>query len=190
MRDSGNNNLTVGERHDPAATIRALSTSAPWQDLAPIHRSTAMALAMHAGVDGTAMPTIAELSLYTGYSHRSVRLALARLREVGLVCGRVGRSGWRDVLFGDRNPAASTPLLVVFDHIGGHEHIAPFRIDAALALTDPLAVCDVIREYAERVSGCHLQIDLDVHAGTGTLLDGREVLGGFVIAGTAERRSA
>lgn len=187
MRDSGNNNLTVGERHDPAATIRALSTSAPWQDLAPIHRSTALALAMHAGIDGTATPTIAELSLYTGYSNRSVRLALARLREVGLVCGRVGRSGWRDVLFGDRKPAADTPLLVIFDHIGGHDQIAPFRIDAEL---DPLAVCDAIREYAELVSGWHLQIDLDVRAGTGTVLDGSEVLGEFVIAGSAERRSA
>lgn len=193
MRDSGTRNLTISGGHDPAATIRALSTSTPWPGLDPATKSTALGLAMHAGINGTATPTIEELSLYTGYSNRQVRQALTRLRRAGLVYGRIGRAGWRSMVLGDDTQVAvRTPLVVFIDRLGPAAPIAPFEVPGEVDSTDPLAVAEAIRVFAEMRSARHVQIDLDVHAGTGTILDGRVVLGEFTVAASehTQRRSA
>jgi hypothetical protein len=73
--------------------------------------------------------------------------------------------------------ASAVPLLVIFNRIGCNRQVPPLEVDC----TDPVGVADEVSRYAQLRMARHLQVDLDVRAGTGTVLDGREVIGEFIV---------
>lgn len=79
--------------------------------LGPTDRLVLLALADHAGDDGSCYPSIARLCQRTGLGERAVQKALKRLRDAGQITAKIGGGRGNSTLYTiTLNPALETPF--------------------------------------------------------------------------------
>lgn len=80
------------------------------QSLGPTDRLVMLALADHAGEDGTCYPSVARLCQRTGLGERAVQVAIGRLKSGGHLSAKIGGGRGNSTLYTLHiNPAPETP---------------------------------------------------------------------------------
>ena len=92
-------------------SIKIMSAVFESLTLGPTDRLVLLALADHAGEDGTCYPSIARLCQRTGLGERAVQVSIKRLKEAGQLTAKMGGGRGNSTLYTITiNPAAETPF--------------------------------------------------------------------------------